>query len=89
VGSRKSDEPQNNGNCFVASTGDTTAEGKLRVRAPEQAARVALKELQAAPAMKGDNVRVMVDMPGIEIAAGYTSTFAQVRMFIDFYSFPS
>lgn len=59
------------------------------MHAPEQAEQVALKELQAAPAMKGDNVRVMVHMPGIEIAAGYTSTFAQVRMVIDFYTFPS
>jgi hypothetical protein len=66
----------NSATLVYTNAGDMTADGRLRLWQPEDTARVPLAELQLAPCLKGDQVRVVIGSGNAP--AGFTAELAQV-----------
>jgi hypothetical protein len=62
--------------CHCLNAGDMTAEGRLRLWQTQDTVQVPLAELQLAPCLKGDQVRVVVD--SANAPAGFAAELAQV-----------
>jgi hypothetical protein len=66
------------GRHLITTAGDMTADGRLRLWQPEDTAHVPLAELQLAPCLKGDQVRVVIS--SANAPAGFTAELAQVSV---------